>query len=519
MAFSTDLIKGRLDLIAVDKQGTAHIFEIKISNTEYEHWDSAKALTLDWQLALYRQLLGQHINVDQTQLYVIPIWINNLGNPNVINMHPFSNRNAIKGSSLNTVGGITEKANKILPRKVVTAYDPERTEKLKDKLNGLLEGYEIQTDIEDYSVDKIMANARKRYDKEKVWKKYNNYENIEGLAKGYMEANSEEEFRGMIEKYVAHVKLQVNRNVSILKDSIISAIKTNQPIKTSSYDTAKDTTINHLLTEFLNDDWDIVSEIPEATAMGLVILKNRINGNINIISMSINQFYAQSKIKGTESKLYGDLEYYKTMLFVNEFRSELFPGNQGKLGQIIIFNPRNNQSYYRNIFDKYKEFKELMFAKGMEKDLKLKEEDVPGIEDITMYTLDTNLRKFNGSDQEKADIERIFTPIRDTNLDLADLNVLIDIQKAFFDTYPDYKSKSLDPKVNFTDDKEVLLALLQVAIISKSKINPTGDFQNLSKFSLGFSDFYSLLKALYTEDQAMYDKDGRRIQGLVQGLV
>ena len=192
MSFSTELIKGRLDLIAVDRQGAAHIFEIKISNTEYEHWDSAKTLTLDWQLALYRQLLGQHINVDQTQLYVIPIWINNLGNPNVINLHPFSNRNTIKGSSLNTVGGISEKANKILPRKVVIAYDPEKSENLKNKLNGLLEGYEVQTDIEDYSVDKIMANARKRYEKEKVWKKYNNYENIEGLTKGYMEANTAE---------------------------------------------------------------------------------------------------------------------------------------------------------------------------------------------------------------------------------------------------------------------------------------------------------------------------------------
>lgn len=432
-------------------------------------------------------------------------------------MHPFSNRNAIKGSSLNTVGGITEKANKILPRKVVTAYDPERTEKLKDKLNGLLEGYEIQTDIEDYSVDKIMANARKRYDKEKVWKKYNNYENIEGLTKGYMEANSEEEFRGMIEKYVAHVKLQVNRNVSILKDAIISAIKTNQPIKTNSYDTSKDSAINHLLMEFLNDDWEVVSQIPEATAMGLVILKNRFTGNINIISLSINQFYAQSKIKGTEDKSYGDLEYYKTMLFVNEFRNELFPGNQGKLGQIVIFNPKIYQSYYRNVFDKYKEFKTLMYSKGMEKDLKLKESDVPGIEDIAMYTLDTNLRKFNGSEQEKSDIERIFIPMRDTNLDLVDLNTLLDIQKAFFDTYPDYRV--LKPQINFSDNKEVLLALLQTAIITKGQIKPEGDFQDLSKLSLGFSDFFSLVKSLYTDNQALYNKEGKRIQGLVQGLV
>lgn len=37
VVLSTDLIKGKLDLIAVDDEGVAHIFEIKISNTKYEN--------------------------------------------------------------------------------------------------------------------------------------------------------------------------------------------------------------------------------------------------------------------------------------------------------------------------------------------------------------------------------------------------------------------------------------------------------------------------------------------------
>ena len=40
-------IKGKIDLIAVDTNGDAHIFEIKISKTDYKNWDSAKKLTLD----------------------------------------------------------------------------------------------------------------------------------------------------------------------------------------------------------------------------------------------------------------------------------------------------------------------------------------------------------------------------------------------------------------------------------------------------------------------------------------
>ncbi len=77
----------------------------------------------------------------------------------------FSNRNALKNSGLNSIGGISERANKILPRKVITDYDPDRIEKLKDKLNILLNGYTIQTDIEDYDIEKIINNARKGYEK------------------------------------------------------------------------------------------------------------------------------------------------------------------------------------------------------------------------------------------------------------------------------------------------------------------------------------------------------------------
>ena len=151
--------------------------------------------------------------------------------------------------------------------------------------------------------------------------------------------------------------------------------------------------------------------------------------------------------------------------------------------------------------------------------MKIKENDLSSIENIAMYTLDTNLRNFSGSEKEKEDIEKIFLPIRDTNLDMADLNVLLDIQKEFYNVYPDYKNKSFKAELNFSDDKEVLFALLQTAIVSKSQMELTGDFKDISKFGLGFSDFASLLKALYTENQTEYDKKGRKIQGLVQSLV
>ena len=187
-------------------------------------------------------------------LYVVPIWVSAGENPNGIFMQEIINRKSTSKSGLNEVGKITQQANMILPRKVFVDYDPKRIEELQNDLSALLPNYTINTGIEDYSVEEIMENAKKRFEKEGIWRKWNNFEDVPGMKRGYIESLSEEEFREKITEYVKHVKTQVNRNVSILKDAIISAIKTNNPIKTNNYNSEKDLTVNHLLKEYLNDE-------------------------------------------------------------------------------------------------------------------------------------------------------------------------------------------------------------------------------------------------------------------------
>ena len=164
MFFTSHIIKGKIDLVAVDEKGDVHIFELKMSSHRYEDWDSAKYGNLDWQLALYRQLLGQHIDVSRTQLYVIPIQIDTLGKPSSIKVENSTNRTALnaKDNKLMRGGQVYERANKILPLKVFVDYNPEREKKLKNDLNELLPGYVLQTDKEDLDVDKIIEIAKKK---------------------------------------------------------------------------------------------------------------------------------------------------------------------------------------------------------------------------------------------------------------------------------------------------------------------------------------------------------------------
>ena len=517
-------VKGRIDLVTVDSSGAAHIFELKISKTNYKNWDTAKDLYIDWQLALYRQLLGQYVSISDTQLYVLPIVMEELGNPNKVKFEGVQNRKAEAGQGLYESGAISINAEKLIPRKVIGDYDPQRQDAINAKLHSLLfnkktqKGYKVETGLEDFDVEKIMEAARRRYEKEKVWRKWNSFDDIDGLKKGYIEEETEEAFRKKIELYVQHVKTEVNRNVSIYKDAIISAIKSKIPIKTSSY-TDADKHLNHLLVEYLNDNWEVITDIPEAIPMGLILLRNTSTGNINIISLSINQFYADSHIDGLN---FGDLEYMKSFLFANELRKTLFPGI-GKLNQIILFNPVADKdvSYYRNSNAKYKEFRQLMYDQGMQDDLKLTENDILGIQDVALYNIDVSFKTFQGSEEELKKVNSIFSKFRDTNLDMVDAEMLKETINAFIEEFPEYKGRTFESKINFSDNKEVLFAILNTALLSKSQMQAglTGDVSKISEFSLGFSDFGSLIKGIWGGKQHTYDKQGRKIQGLVQGLI
>jgi len=54
--------------------------------------------------------------------------------------------------------------------------------------------------------------------------------------------------------YVNHVKAQEGRGVTIIKDAVISALATQENIRTSKKSGKRDIILNHLLIEYLNDD-------------------------------------------------------------------------------------------------------------------------------------------------------------------------------------------------------------------------------------------------------------------------
>jgi hypothetical protein len=86
-----------------------------------------------------------------------------LGNPNMIYLESTKSRNTEFNSRLGSTGRLTTIANKLIPRKIIVDYDPQRKDKLLNTLHDILGNYEIKTDAEDINVDVMVEKARKNF--------------------------------------------------------------------------------------------------------------------------------------------------------------------------------------------------------------------------------------------------------------------------------------------------------------------------------------------------------------------
>lgn len=522
-------VKSSLDLVAVDSKGVVHIFELKTSKHIYSQWDSAKKLTSDWSLAIKRQLLGQAINIDKVALYVIPISVPRLKDPTAVNVGDFEARTNNQHTGLRQNGYINIVSDKLIPRKIFAEYDFERITKLKARLGQVIdEAYEIRTEVDENNTDAIVKKAAKNFEKnDYTYQFHNSFEGIDQVPKGDVivtpkdlteqgKADALAEFTNLVDRYVAFVKIQGDRSVSMIYDAINHSISANEKVKISRHSER----LQHILNEYLNKDWETV-EIKEGIPMGIIVLRNRKTGVINIFNMSADQFKAPVKESGFKESMddytYRDLDIIKAMIFIDEFKKDLLPNSAYKLGQLISFNPKNGANYYTPMTEALEIYKNRMVKKGLDKEINIHQSDLMAIEDVALHDVNTMFRNYDGAHKER--LKGIAAMLGDGHLENIDKERLIAVRDAFLKEFPDYINKTADPKLDFDDHLGVIFALIQTAILTKSGVELHGDFRDLTKYSFQYADFKSLITGLYTHNVEQYDKLGNKIQGLFQGLV
>lgn len=505
-------IKGRIDLIAVDGNGAAHIFDIKISKTPYSEWDKVKTITIDWQLALYRQLLSKHIDVTDTLLYVIPIQLATLGDPNSMYYSGAENRKNVLNSGLVEGGKITTIARLLVQNNIHIKYDQSRVDKLvSGELPGLIPNYVIKTTKEEYDVDKIVQRAVDKGD----LSYFNRFPNNLEFPETYIRATTEAEFREKIERYVEFAKAQQHINVIRLRDAINATLKDPAKNSIDMGDKLIELSVNKIFKDYLNEGWEIIS-MNEATTLGLILLRNIHTGIIDVVSLSVfNKLAESTDLKGLN---YGDLDVLKTFMFLNEYSNELFIGKGSRIGNIVIYNPESSNSYNITSQEGLDKYIKRMTEIGRKDSIKLNPDIhlVSGVR-IALTNVLASANSYEG--KSKNQLEQIFSSLNNTDLDSIDSQKLKSVRNLMLKEFPDLASKQMNPVLNFSDPIEYLFTLLQLAILKKEGVDLHGDFVGMTKYAFQFSDFKSLISALYSKDQAEYNKDETKVLGIMGGLM
>lgn len=515
-------LKAKLGIVTVNTSGVASIYDVKISKHPFSDWDESKTLTYDWELALERQLLGQHIDVENTRLYIIPIEFGKLGDITTLKFGTPINRTTQGVSGLEKYRQISSIAEILLPRKIKPEYDPNKIAALKDSLNKLLfPDYRVKTEWEDNDLELLMKNSRERFEKTGVFKKYNGFKDIDGLPEGMIIETTEHQtaeeaetkFREKMALYVNHVKSLEGRGVSVVKNAVISSIATGSSIKLGKNPSKKDIALDHVLTEYLNDDWQVLEGINEADALGIIVMRNTKTGIINLFDITVHNLWAESGIKGMT---YDQVEMLKAMYFLNEYKDVLLAKGAYKLGEIIVFNSRNGKSRYRSSATVLTWFRRRMNEVGMGDKIKINDNDLVGTEDLALMTLNTYVKNYAGKGQKE--VENIFSILQNNRFDEISRERLIEARDQFLIAFPEYRDVEPTKELDFQNPTEVLYALLQTAILSKSGIKPEVDFQGLTEYSIEAGDFQSLWLGILNKNQRKYDKKGNRILGIIGGL-
>jgi hypothetical protein len=513
-------LKGTLDVLAIDDNGSPQIYDFKISKKPFRDWDLVKLQQTDWQLVLYRQLLSQYLPVENTTINILPIEVGDMVDGKLLPI------NFIVSTPINRI--ISYKfesiAQKLIPRKVFISYDPEKRQDYLDDLKLLFDdSYEIKTSSQDDNVERIVQSAKKRgrwsfsndfdLESEGIKKGINTIEDLKASGEYKTEAEKETEFRKKIEIYVARLKEHKTKNVREIKHSIASAINSEGGAITRKVP-EEQAMLNKVLKDYINGTHKIIEVSDDVSSLGFILLENITNGRIVVVDITAYNKYASAEFN--KDLLFEDVEYVKTFAFLNRFYDDLGL-NRTEIEEILIINPDGRQLGTRDLSSAFNTYIKLVTKKKISN--KLTQNNIPNLQSRVETVIKNLLRSYKGKNYNG--VESVFKVFFDENVHDMSYEKALNIEKAVLEAFPRLKEKEMLWKsgVAFEDDIEYLYAMLQQLIFVKSGQTLHGDFLGMRDFSFAFSDFKSLFAAFYTKDQEEYTKDHKKITGIMGSLM
>lgn len=519
-------VHGKLDIVVIDESGRAHIFDLKLSRDSYAEWNSAKMLTTDWQLAFYRALLGQYIDIKDASLNIIPIKVGGIDENDKININNLlleQTKNRLSeetGYGLLTTGKLYNTARKLIPEKTKLNRDTKRVDNIVTDLKVLFPEYYIKTEAKEYDeetlLDKVIQQngLQVEYEDFKHEKLRNNRVSLSKKVGDRFKTEKElrEEYRPIVKEYISFAKETKNRNVIQLREKIVQAI-TNKGATIELLSKQDQVILNAIVANYINGDYKVIGDSEELTSLGLILLQNTRYGSYVLLNISAHNQNASYN----NDLLYSDLDFIKGMMFFNHAKDEL-ELDINKIEDIVTFNLQGKQVPPKDLDEKYRLFSNEV---GKNKLLinNLKESNIIELDKRAVIDLKNAQRnafdRLTGTDKEA--LKEVLDGYTEDFNDIS-LHKLKQLSKRFTSKFSQLAGKGYKDGFDYDNKIEALFGYLQILILIKSGQVPVGDFMGLVDFNIQFSSFKDLFAGLFSNKIDTFDKKNRRIGTIIEGL-
>lgn len=355
---------GRMDLIAIDKDGNAHIIDFKTSPRRYNDFNSAKKSAYNYQLATYSRILAQNnVNYNNIKMYIAPIQMEGFkrDEDGSFSFKELKQERVVDDitSNIRTSGRIISNLNEVI----------RVPETLSATTNNLISTVEKEMKIlfPNFGKKRTEEEIKEMIEKEGGFERRNDLEKPYGFKpKGsyskYILADTEQQLVQRVHTYYNNFQDQVVEMTQTIKNKLKQGIKDDTTdVQLPGMDPGW---LENTLNKYLNSNWQVLEGdgFDSALQLGMIFLQNVHTKHVEVLTISLNYLGANaSKDSKMQNLTYGlgesdvvensnpnskmleatngNIRLIETMLALNNMK---FNGKMN-ISQIHVINPRTSK--------------------------------------------------------------------------------------------------------------------------------------------------------------------------------
>ena len=301
---------GRIDLVAIDKDGNAHVIDYKTSPKPYAKYNDAKRLGYIYQLATYTRILAQNgMKFNNVRSFVAPIQL--------VGFRPDT-----EGYTFDEI-----KADLVLEELTHHIRTSENVIRNLDEVLSVPENLTATAENLVTNVDRGMKILFPEYGKKKTEEEVramieadHGFERRTDLEKPYgyfpkgsgsepILADSEAELIKKVLVYYNTFQQQVKGQTVVIKTALKEGMKNNTTDVNLPYTSEENPAwLRNVLSKYLNDNWEVLEGdgYDSAEEYGIIFVQNKHTRHVEIITTSLNYLeYNPSKDSKMKNLTYG----------------------------------------------------------------------------------------------------------------------------------------------------------------------------------------------------------------------